>query len=393
MLATALLVAGCAGSAAAPPLSAPATATLTPAPAVFDTPLPAAGSQQLQDTATPQAVADMATPVAETPASDMASPVPSESPAATSQPTPAGTGSTASSSTVLYQDDFTDPTSGWPDELVFQDYYVGYHEPDFYHVEVHTPNDSAIVTVPDRTFNDFEVETHLLVALSNTAPNGDFRYGLAFRREGNLYYAFTISPRTKTWYVLKSSPGSLQVMIQGHEDSIQGLQAEDTLRVNAQGSLLTFYVNDKLVGQIDDPDYASGEVGFYVETFDSPKVHVHYDDLIIRQPENPAPQPVVAPSPAPLSSPMTILTCTVNVDLLRLRSGPRDGDQPTIAGLFKDTQLEAIARNADSSWILVRIRGSSQEGWVSAEPSLTACDGPIEGLPVSAPPPSPTTAS
>jgi hypothetical protein len=80
---------------------------------------------------------------------------------------------------VLYQDDFKDPASGWPDELVFQDYYVGYHEPDFYHVEVHVSNDSAIVSAPGHTFDNFEAETRVLVSLANTAPNGDFRYGLA----------------------------------------------------------------------------------------------------------------------------------------------------------------------------------------------------------------------
>ena len=33
---------------------------------------------------------------------------------------------------VLYEDDFADPASGWPNELVFDNYYIGYHEPEFY---------------------------------------------------------------------------------------------------------------------------------------------------------------------------------------------------------------------------------------------------------------------
>ena len=183
---------------------------------------------------------------------------------------------------VLYQDDFTNPASGWPNELVFQDYYVGYHEPDFYHVEVHTPNDNAVVAVPGHTFDDFSAETRVQVSKANTAPNGDFRYGLAVRRAGNRYYAFAISPRSKTWYVLKSGADRQQVLSQGTQDAIHGLQSPDTLRVNAQGPTLTFFVNGQPVSQINDPDYTSGEVGFYVETFDSPKAHIHYDNLIIR---------------------------------------------------------------------------------------------------------------
>ena len=52
---------------------------------------------------------------------------------------------------VLYQDDFTDPKSGWPNNLEFGNYYIGYHEPNHYHVEVHVPYDSAVVAVPKRS--------------------------------------------------------------------------------------------------------------------------------------------------------------------------------------------------------------------------------------------------
>ena len=211
---------------------------------------------------------------------------------------------------VLYQDDFTNPKSGWPDELVFQDYYVGYHEPDFYHVEVHAPNDSAIVTAPGQTFDNYQAETQVTVSKANTAPTGDFRYGLVVRRSGNHYYAFTISPRTKTWYVLKSGSGNLKVLAQGTQETIRGLEALDSLRVNADGPVLTFFINDQNVSQVSDPDYTGGEVGFYVETFDSPKAHVHFHNLVVNRPRN---------APPEASSTVPVLTCAVTADLLKLR--------------------------------------------------------------------------
>ena len=157
------------------------------------------------------------------------------------------------------------------------DYYVGYHEPDFYHVEVHVPNDSAIVTVPGRTFDNFSAETQILVSQGQHRAHRrlPLRPGRPPRRQP-LSTPSTISPRTKTWYVLKSSPNGLQVLDQGTQDSIQGLQALDTLRVNAQGPVMTFFVNGQSVSQISDPDYTGGELGFYVETFDSPKAHIHF---------------------------------------------------------------------------------------------------------------------
>src|SRR6185369_14208027 len=33
---------------------------------------------------------------------------------------------------VMYQDEFTNPASGWPEEK-FDNYFIGYHEPEFYH--------------------------------------------------------------------------------------------------------------------------------------------------------------------------------------------------------------------------------------------------------------------
>ena len=131
---------------------------------------------------------------------------------------------------VLYQDDFTDPASGWQNGVSYGNYYVGYHEPTFYHVEIHAPHDRAIVTIPKMSFGDFNVQTKVFADPNNTAQTGDFRYGLVFRRTGNQYYAFTVSPRTRTWTLIKSSPSGVLELKRGTEDSIQGLKTADALR-------------------------------------------------------------------------------------------------------------------------------------------------------------------
>lgn len=99
---------------------------------------------------------------------------------------------------VLYEDNFKDPKSGWPNELVFGNYFVGYHEPEYYHVEVRAQHDSAVVVLPGRSFDNFSAEMSVFADEANTAKSGDFRYGLVIRRSGNQFYAFTVSPRTKT---------------------------------------------------------------------------------------------------------------------------------------------------------------------------------------------------
>jgi len=81
---------------------------------------------------------------------------PTQDPAAS--PTEPGVEPTASSQptideNVLYRDDFTNLASGWP-SADFGDYYIGYHEPEYYHVEIKRrtpkPQSSASLT-PRRT--------------------------------------------------------------------------------------------------------------------------------------------------------------------------------------------------------------------------------------------------
>ncbi len=81
----------------------------------------------------------------------------------------------------------------------------------------------------------------------------------------------------------KRSPASLEVLAEGALASIQGLTTADTLRVEAAGSDFTFLINGRSVTQVSDPDYASGDVGFIVETVDESLAHIHYDSLTIEQ--------------------------------------------------------------------------------------------------------------
>src|SRR3972149_2366149 len=120
---------------------------------------------------------------------------------------------------VLFQDEFTNPEGGWPIVDV-DNYRFGYHPPDFYHVEVKAPND-AVSVFRGMSFGDVSVETTALVDHTKTEKGG-YRYGLALRRSGEQYYAFTVSPRAGAWYILKHSPTGVEVLAQGPVGTLQG---------------------------------------------------------------------------------------------------------------------------------------------------------------------------
>ncbi len=188
---------------------------------------------------------------------------------------------------ILFEDKFADPGSGWP-ILSEGTYLYGYHPPDYYHIEVGQPEAHTAVS-PAPNFDNATVEAEVLVD-HTTTENGNFRYGLALRRSGDQFYAFTISPRTGTWQVLESSSSGLETLAEGQIETLRGFappgftpDKTDTLRVDAQGADFIFHINGQPVIQVSDADYTGGEVGFFVETFDETLAHIHYDALTIRE--------------------------------------------------------------------------------------------------------------
>ncbi len=324
VLVAALLVAGCAPTATQP---AAATATATAAPTA---------------TATPAATA---TPVA--------------------QATPGAVPVTGTD--VLYQDDFTNSSSGWP-EAKFDNYFIGYHEPQYYHIEIDSPNYHTTVFVPGKkTFGDVTIQVQALVNSKKTAATGDFAWGVAFRRSGDNYYAFVVSPRSQKWALLKSSPNALATLAQGTDSSLHAADVDDLLRVDAQGGTFWLHINGRLVAQVTDKDYATGEVGFYVQTYDSQQVHIHYDQLTISAFQAP--------------DLCKVLPAKNGVNL---RSGPGWGSS-FVAPLSEGQTLEPLGHSADGTWLNARLETSGQVGWVISASSYLSCNVDLSALPLVVP--------
>ncbi|HEY7340070.1 MAG TPA: hypothetical protein VH591_04265 [Ktedonobacterales bacterium] len=101
------------------------------------------------------------------------------------------------------------------------------------------------------------------LATDNT-PQGV--YGVYFRAGDSASttgYAFVITP-SGTWKLLDAKTG--QALGSGSSSAIHtGSGAVNTLTVDADGALITLYVNTARVGQITDSSYASGQSGFLAE--------------------------------------------------------------------------------------------------------------------------------
>ncbi|MFQ5435347.1 MAG: SUMF1/EgtB/PvdO family nonheme iron enzyme, partial [Anaerolineae bacterium] len=250
----------------------------------------------------------------------------------------------APTTTVLLSDNFTDPNSGWP-TVTEGATLSGYHQPDFYHVQSGEPAHRSTAFF-ERDFDNFTVETEIFVDSTDT-PDGDFRYGLAVRRQGNNYYAFLVSPQTGEWRVIKNSDAGEELLAAGNEASAQGVTAVNHLRVDADGPNLIFHANGRPLILVNDDSYSQGDIGFIVETVDQSRAHVHYDTFTVRQVDadltaapstasvaaNPTAAPTAAPTPEPTVVPTPEPSIPTAAGMVLVDGGTYDVGENTAVAL------------------------------------------------------------
>jgi hypothetical protein len=179
---------------------------------------------------------------------------------------------------ILYQDQFTNPFSGWTRGKI-DNFIVRYAGLNYYRVQAQGSGNQLIPSVPrGREYGDVNIDVR---AIAEAESGGDFRYGLVLRRSGDQYYGFVLAPSTKKWYFLKSSSDGVEILREGTDDRMRGLDAREALRVEAYGSTFLLFINGRFIDWISDSDYASGEVGLYVEPIHSSDATIRFDSIIL----------------------------------------------------------------------------------------------------------------
>lgn len=186
----------------------------------------------------------------------------------------------AQPSPILYQDDFSDPNSGW-NRSQGQDGVADYADGS-YRILVSEPNYDIWATA-GRQFSDAVLE----VEASKTGGPDDNDFGLICRlvAEGS-FYAFLIS--SDGYYgIFKSTPdGFAPITGEGMQSSSTIRQGEATNRVRADcvGDTLTLFANGEQLQQVTDTEFSAGDVGLIAGTFSEPGTEILFDNFAIYQP-------------------------------------------------------------------------------------------------------------
>jgi hypothetical protein len=196
-----------------------------------------------------------------------------------SSPTPTPT----QGPTVLYSDDFSDPSTGWPrsSSKSSQRSYVSGE----YLYSVLEPGTTSWIWGPDKEFGDFALE---IDARRVSGPD-TARGGVIFRHQDNDNFYFFMVDATGHYQFGKREKGKWHLLTSPDwvsDPAIKTAGETNHLKVLANGSAIQVFANDTLLGTFDDKSFAGGKIGVMAESAGgSDPIKVGFANLLVTKPE------------------------------------------------------------------------------------------------------------
>jgi hypothetical protein len=188
---------------------------------------------------------------------------------------------------VLFQDDFSNPNSGW-DKHAGVDVTTDFDDGK-YLIAIADPG----VDVWGRPGLDL-TDVAFTADAQYVAGPANNEYGLICRYERggdgkNSFYFFLVS--SDGYFALGKVIKDVRSILSPPEGSFQPtsalLPAQDAvnqLQAVCQGDHMSMAVNGTSVGDFTDADLAHGDIGLIAGTFDDGGVRIHFDNVLVRKP-------------------------------------------------------------------------------------------------------------
>lgn len=181
---------------------------------------------------------------------------------------------------VLYQDDFSNPSTGW--NTWKQDASQVSYDNGGLVIKINKPR-FDYWSRPGKRFADIRIAVD--VTRLSGPDNNDFGILCRYRNRDNFYGFFASSDRY--FGIIRVKDGKYEVL-SGPElqfsDVIRNGKDMNQLRADCVGNTLTFYINGKQLAQVTDTTFRSGEVGVLAGSYDEPGVEISFDNFIVLKP-------------------------------------------------------------------------------------------------------------
>jgi hypothetical protein len=181
---------------------------------------------------------------------------------------------------VLFQDDFSDDSSGW--DRVNLDEGVTDYADGVYRIWVNTTS-TDVWANPGLNFTD----TVVVVDATKVGGPDDNDFGVIcrYQDESNFYF-FIIS--SDGYYGLGKVVDGEQILIGEEElmpsEAIDLGNVTNSIQADCIGTTLALYANGTQLISVDDSSFTSGDVGLLAGTFSESGTDIHFDNFVVRQP-------------------------------------------------------------------------------------------------------------
>lgn len=181
---------------------------------------------------------------------------------------------------ILFQDDFTDPSSGW--DRVRNDQGITDYDNGVYRIYVNDTNIDYWAN-PNLNFTDGIIKVE---AVKVGGPD-DNDYGIICRYQdvGNFYF-FIIS--SDGYYGIGKMKDDQQELISNENllpsEEIKQGEATNTIQADCIENTLTLHVNNQQLSQVVDVDFLSGDVGLIAGTYNEGGTDIHFDNFKVFEP-------------------------------------------------------------------------------------------------------------
>jgi hypothetical protein len=224
----------------------------------------------------------------------------------------------AAAPTLIFRDDFSDPTSGWPRRSTAAS-SAGYEGGEYYLLREAGQTQVPIAGRPDR-YGDFRAEVDVRV----TSASDDAYAFVNFRRTNDAFYRFSIYPNAGTYMVNRwqRDGGELRRTLLSDFEPAPQLHAGaewNRIGVQAQGSEIALFVNGRQVAWLQDDSSSDGVLQLGVGDSTRAQVEARFRDFVVT---TPGPVARTVPPRRPADAPATAGPSPTSLGL-RHRLSPR----------------------------------------------------------------------
>ncbi len=201
-------------------------------------------------------------------------------------PTPTPTPTPIPADRILFQDDFSDPNSGWTRfkaDWGITDYINGR-----YRIGVGI-NYTDLWANPGLDFADVRIEVDAQ-AIAGSEYNS---FGVICRYQDDANFYFFILSNAGYYAIVKMEDGEQYQLTPERQLAVRGIirPGSQVNRVQAEcvGDTLRLYANGHLLAEVQDDTFTHGDVGLIAGAFTDAGVVVEFDNFVVLKPEQGAP--------------------------------------------------------------------------------------------------------